>query len=93
VVVELGAALDAIAGCRWLAEAGVGTVHVAADSADALRAARVAAHAAGGWLLREAGGGDGFDGFGRDLPDRAIVRRLKNAFDPTGKLSPGRLPI
>jgi glycolate oxidase FAD binding subunit len=89
---DLGRALDAIDGCRWVAEGGVGTVHVATDGVEALIAARIAAHAAGGWLLREAGG-DGLDGFGRDLPDRAIARRLKNAFDPTGKLSPGRLPI
>lgn len=92
-VVAIGRALDAIAGCRWIAEAGVGTVHVATDNPATLAAARVAAHAEGGWLLREAGGGEGFDGFGRELPDRAIARRLKDAFDPTGKLSPGRLPV
>jgi glycolate oxidase FAD binding subunit len=92
-IVDLGDALDAIVGCRWIAEGGVGTVHVATDTVDALTAARLAAHAAGGWLLREAGGEPGFDGFGRDLPDRAIARRLKDAFDPTGKLSPGRLPL
>jgi glycolate oxidase FAD binding subunit len=92
-VLGLGRALDAIAGCRWIAEAGVGTVHVATDSAEALTTARAAAHAQGGWLLREAGGGGGFDGFGQPLPDHAIARRLKNAFDPTGKLSPGRVPI
>ncbi len=91
-IVDLGRALDAIDGCRWIAEGGVGTVHVATDTVDALIAARVAAHAAGGWLLREAGG-HGLDGFGRDLPDREIARRLKDAFDPTGKLSPGRLPL
>jgi FAD/FMN-containing dehydrogenase len=92
-VVDLGVALDAIEGCRWIAEAGVGTVHVATDSPAGLAVARRAADSAGGWLLREAGGGDGFDGFGRDLPDRAIARRLKDAFDPAGKLSPGRLPL
>jgi glycolate oxidase FAD binding subunit len=92
-VVELGRALDAIAGCRWIAEAAVGTVHVAGDDVETLVAARSAAHAGGGWLLREAGGGAGFDGFGEPVPDHAIARRLKNAFDPTGKLSPGRIPI
>ena len=92
-VLELGRVLDAIAGCRWIAEAGVGTVHVASDRADALVAARTAAHAGGGWLLREAGGGEDFDGFGQPVPDHAIARRLKHAFDPTGKLSPGRIPI
>jgi FAD/FMN-containing dehydrogenase len=92
-VVDLGVALDAVAGCRWIAEGGVGTVHVATDTIEGLDAARTAAHAHGGWLLREAGGGMRFDGFGRDLPDRAIARRLKDAFDPTGKLSPGRLPL
>jgi glycolate oxidase FAD binding subunit len=91
-IADVGRALDTIDGCRWIAEGAVGTVHVATDTVEALIAARVAAHAAGGWMLREAGG-DGLDGFGRDLPDRAIARRLKDAFDPTGKLSPGRLPI
>jgi len=67
-------------------------VHVAADSADALRAARVAAHAHGGWMLREAGG-NGIDGFGRPVPNAALMQRIKHAFDPTGKLAPGRLPL
>jgi glycolate oxidase FAD binding subunit len=92
-VVDLGRALDAITSCRWLAEGGVGTVHVATDSVDALGAARAAAHDHGGWLLREAGGGADFDGFGREFPEIEIARRLKRAFDPTGKLSPGRLPL
>jgi FAD/FMN-containing dehydrogenase len=92
-VLELGRALDAIARCHWIAEAGVGTVHVATDEAAGLHAAREAAHALGGWLLREAGGGDGFDGFGQPMPDREIARRLKDAFDPTGKLSPGRIAL
>ena len=87
----LAADLDRIDGLRWLAEVGVGTVHVAGDDGEALAAARQAAHGAGGWLLREAGGA-GIDGFGRDLPNRTVMARLKAAFDPTGKLSPGRLP-
>ena len=49
--------------------------------------ARRAAEAAGGWLLREAG--DGFDGFGTGLPNRALMARIKDAFDPAGKFSPG----
>jgi FAD/FMN-containing dehydrogenase len=60
---------------------------------DALVAARAVAHNAGGWLLREAGGGAELDGFGRELPEIDVARRLKRAFDPTGKLSPGRLPL
>ena len=57
-----------------------------------LTAARAAAHDHGGWMLREAGG-DGIDGFGRPLPNAELMRRVKDAFDPTGKLSPGRLPL
>jgi FAD/FMN-containing dehydrogenase len=77
---------------RWCAEVGVGTVHVAADTAAALLAAREVAHRHGGWLLREAGG-DGMSGFGRPLPNRALMARIKAAFDPTSKLAPGRLPL
>jgi FAD binding domain len=82
--------LDA-AGVRWLAEVGVGTVHVAADDERALGSARVAATGCGGWMLREAGA-PGLDGFGRALPNARLMERVRAAFDPTGKLSPGRLP-
>lgn len=88
----LGRSLDGIRGVRWLAEVGVGTVHVVADSAEALATARAAAEREGGWLLREAGAGD-LDGFGMPLPNREILRRIKDAFDPEGKLNPGRLPL
>jgi glycolate oxidase FAD binding subunit len=83
-------ALDA-AGVRWLAEVGVGTVHVASDTEGGLAAARVAAEAHGGWLLREAGA-PGLDGFGAALPNARLQERIRAAFDPTGKFSPGRLP-
>jgi glycolate oxidase FAD binding subunit len=79
-------------GLAVLGEAGVGTVHVAAASADALGAARALAHAEGGWLLREAGGG-GADGFGIPLPNAGVSTRIKEALDPAGKCNPGRLPL
>ncbi len=114
LVVALGA-LSAASGdgpsVTWLAEWGVGTVHVAASSAEGLLAARALAQAQGGWLLREAGslasdgagtgagGSDATgtggvdDGYGVGLPDPLIQRRLKLAFDPAGRLNPGRIPL
>lgn len=88
---DLTAALDGIAGLVWLAEVGVGTVHVAAVEPAGLAAAREVAAAHGGWLLREAGA-PGIDGYGAPLPNLAIIERIRAAFDPAGKLSPGRLP-
>ena len=88
----LARTLDALAGARWCAELGIGTVHVAGDDAAVLVGARAAAHDLDGWLLREHGG-DGIDGFGGPLPNAELMRRLKDAFDPTGKLAPGRLPL
>ena len=85
-----GPALTA-AGVRWLAEIGVGTVHVASDTEAGLGDARSVAHDHGGWLLREAGA-PGLDGFGVELPNRALQARIREAFDPSGKFSPGRLP-
>ncbi len=82
--------LDA-AGVRWLAEVGVGTVHVAGDDERALARAREAATGAGGWMLREAGA-PGLDGFGIEMPNARLAERVRAAFDPTGKCSPGRLP-
>jgi glycolate oxidase FAD binding subunit len=89
---NLGRALDAVPGARWCAELGVGTVHVAGDETAVLTSARAAAHAHDGWMLREAGGA-GMDGFGCELPNAELMRRVKDAFDPEGKLAPGRLPL
>jgi len=88
---DIAPALDEIDGVRWLAEVGIGTVHVAADDPAGLVAARGAAVEHDGWLLREAGA-PGVDGYGDSLPNIAILERIRVAFDPTGKLSPGRLP-
>ncbi|MEX2100241.1 MAG: FAD-binding protein [Acidimicrobiia bacterium] len=85
----LGPRLDD-ANVRWLAEIGIGTVHVAADEEADLDAARREAEAAGGWMLREAGA-PGIDGFGRALPNARLQARISAAFDPEGKFSPGRM--
>ncbi len=60
--------------------------------ADALVAARQVSVAHEGWLLRESGA-PGVDGYGAPPPNLAILERIRGAFDPTGKLAPGRLPI
>jgi glycolate oxidase FAD binding subunit len=85
----LGERLDGIIGLRWLAEVGVGTVHVAADTEASLNEARNAAGSFGGWLLREAGA-PGLDGFGIRSPNAALLERIRAAFDPSGKLGRGR---
>lgn len=89
---EVEGGLGALDGVTWLAEWGVGTVHVGAATGDGLAAARHVADAAGGWLLREAGA-PALDGFGVALPAAEVMARVKTAFDPTGKLAPGRLPV
>jgi glycolate oxidase FAD binding subunit len=86
---DLARALDRVA---WRAEIGVGTVHIATDDLRAFADARAAAHAHGGWMLREAGGALDDDGYGRPIPNATVARRIKDAFDPDGKLNPGRLP-
>jgi glycolate oxidase FAD binding subunit len=90
-VASLGPRLDALR-VSWLAEGGVGTVHIGAATEAALGAARAAVEAEGGWLLREAGA-PGLDPFGSALPNAALSARIKDAFDPAGKLNPGRLPV
>jgi len=91
-VLALAEGLRALDGVRWLAEVGVGTVHVACDAAVRLVAARAAAEAVGGWLLREEGG-DGIDPFGRAFPGAAVAGRIRDALDPERRMNPGRLPL
>jgi glycolate oxidase FAD binding subunit len=89
---ETGRALQGCDGVEWMAELGVGTIHVATATVEAFAAARAVAEGEGGWLLREAGA-PGVDGYGVALPNAGILRRVRDAFDPTGKLSPGRFPL
>jgi len=90
---SVGRGLDELGtGVRWVAEWGVGTVHVATTTEDGLARARAVAEQTGGWLLREAGAA-GLDGFGCALPNGDVMARIKAAFDPAGKLAPGRLPV
>ncbi len=86
----LAARLDVL-DVTWVAEGGVGTVHVGAGTEAGIADARAAAEAESGWLLREHGA-PGLDPFGITLPNRAVSTRIKDAFDPAGKLNPGRLP-
>jgi glycolate oxidase FAD binding subunit len=85
-------ALTTAGGVRWSAEIGIGTVHLATDDPQSLELARGDAARAGGWVLREAGAPD-LDGFGTELPNAALMARVHAAFDPDGKLAPGRLPF
>ena len=70
---------------------GAEPYEVAADHERALAQARAAAAGAGGWMLRETGA-PGLDGFGIGPPNARLGERVRAAFDPTGKCSPGRLP-
>lgn len=82
--------LARVEGLCWVAEVGVGTVHVGADDPATLSEARHQAEALAGWMLRVHGAG--VDAFGRPLPNAGVTARLREALDPTGKLNPGRLP-
>lgn len=88
---SVGELLTRVGDLRWLGEAGVGTIHVASDEPGPLRRARQIAADAGGWLLAEAG--EGVDPLGRPLPNDGVMRRLKEALDPAGKMNPGRLGL
>ena len=78
---------------RWCAELGVGTVHIAADTAGALATrARIArTHTTAGCSAKRAV--TAWTRSAASSPNRALMSRIKAAFDPTGKLAPGRLPL
>ena len=88
---DLESSLRLIGSVTWLAEYGVGTVHVATGNAGALADVRTTAEDCGGWMLRESGAPD-LDPFGAAFPATPLQRRIRTALDPTGKLSPGRVP-
>jgi hypothetical protein len=91
-VAAFGAALGAQSWQgMWLAEVGVGTVHLATDHPERLQGAREVAVAHGGWMRREAGAPE-LDGFGTAAPNAALTTRVRDAFDPDRKLAPGRVP-
>ena len=88
---ELETALESVAGLQWLAEWGVGTVHVATDDVAGLAQAREIAQSHHGWMLREAGA-PALDPFGTAFPVPELQRRIRRALDPSAKFSPGRVP-
>jgi FAD/FMN-containing dehydrogenase len=90
-VPALVADLHPLSDATFLAEHGVGTVHVATGDPAVLAATRRIAEAHGGHLLREAGAPD-LEPFGAAFPAPALQARVRAAFDPTGKLAPGRIP-
>jgi glycolate dehydrogenase FAD-binding subunit len=81
-------------GARFAAHAGSGVVHwFDVPSPEALLAARAAAEGAGGSCVLMAATPDlreGVDGWGRPPDTLALMRRLRDAFDPGHCLNPGR---
>jgi glycolate oxidase FAD binding subunit len=74
----------------YVAEFGVGKCRVAIDTAADLDALRALAHAHGGHAVVVDGPDDlRTDPWGAPQPALAIMRRIKQAFDPAGVLNPG----
>ena len=74
-------------GLTWLAEAGVGTIHVATDDAQALAGAAASRDTHDGWLLREAGAPE-LDGFGLTLPNSAVMSAYPRRARSTARVQP-----
>ena len=87
---RVGAALDLV-GVRWLAEVGVGTVHVAADTEASDRAARGVRQKppAAGCSVRRVHRAS--TPSAPSAPNHLLMERVRAAFDPGGKLGRGRL--
>ena len=80
-----------IAGLDWLAEHGVGTVHVATDDpARSPRRATSRTRTTAGCSARPARPSSTRSA--STCPRVALQRRIRAALDPTGKLAPGRVP-
>jgi glycolate oxidase FAD binding subunit len=78
-------------GNDYIAEFGVGQCRVAIETAEDLEAVRALAHAHGGHaVVIDAQDDLRADPWGGPPPGLAIMKRIKQAFDPAGILNPGR---
>ena len=78
-------------GNDYIAEFGVGQCRIAIETAADLGALRTLAHAHGGHAVVIDGQDDlRADPWGTPPPGLAIMKRIKQAFDPAGILNPGR---
>jgi len=84
-------------GAGWWAEPGIGVAHWAiASDAASVGKVRSTTEAVGGTLVMLAGPDDfirDVGAWGTAPPTIAIMRRIKNAFDPDGMLNPGRFVV
>ena len=90
--------LDALpTGADWWASPGIGVAHWSfAGDAEAVKAARAAAEAAGGSLVLMAAPSEVVEAagaWGTAPPTLELMRRLKQQFDPNGTLNPGRFIV
>ena len=83
-------------GARWWASPGAGIAHWSFESSEAVRTARTAAEGAHGTLVLLNAPGEivtTVGAWGTPPPTLQLMGRLKQAFDPTGILNPGRFLV